>query len=109
MTESEAADLIARYYRRKIGVLMQQAEHWDGKGYPLAVHHRIHAADTYFQVVDLFERMAKWGTDPFKAMADELAREPVYPLGAYPPSREMFERYYDPRSAAFAPQTAKSA
>ena len=100
--EREIADLITRYYRRKIGILMQQAEHWDAKGFPIAVHYRLHAADTYYQVVHLFERMAEGNGNPFEEMASDLSREPIKPLGKYPPSKEMHDKYRDPRSSAFA-------
>lgn len=78
------AALIARYYRAEIGRLMGHAEHWHANGKPLAVHHRINKANAYFQVVHLME-----GEDPFGTMERELARPPMKPPGAYPPSREI--------------------
>lgn len=93
--ERDLSALVARYYRAEIGRLMQQAEHWAKNGQPLAVHHRLCKAEAYFQIVALFERHAARGENPFAEMREELARPPIYPPGAYPPSVEL-HRYRDP-------------
>lgn len=88
--EREAAALVAAYYRREIGVLMQQAQHWADNGKPLAVHHRVMKADHDFQIVALMERdPAKGWKPPFDEMRESLARPTVYPEGPYPPSAEL--------------------
>lgn len=91
------AKLIADFYRHEIGVLMHQAEHWRVRGKPLAVHHRLHKADSYYQIVVLFEAFAscKSDDDPFLRMRAEIDRAPIYPPGEYPPSAEL-NRYRDP-------------
>lgn len=103
--ERELADLIARYYRREIGRLMQQAEHWARENYPLAVHHRVHSADAYFQIVAICERFAEWGENPFQKMREELSREPIKPPGRYPPTAEI-HAYREP---AFVIEKLKTA
>lgn len=88
--ERECADLIARYYRREIGRLMHQAEHWAENGKPLATHHRLHKADSYFQIVSLMERdPAKGWKLPFDEIRHQLARQPLNPPGTYPPTAEL--------------------
>jgi hypothetical protein len=87
--ERDLAALIAKYYRREIGTVMQQAEHWAKENYPLAVHHRVMKADSYFQFVALCERFAEWGENPFEKMRHDLAREPMKPPGTYPPTAEI--------------------
>lgn len=101
--EHECADLIARYFRREIGRLMHQAEHWAENGKPLATHDRLHKADAYFQIVALMEREpAKGWKPPFDEIRDHLARQPINPPGAYPPSADL-HRYRDaPYVAALA-------
>jgi len=94
--QRELADLIAAYYRREIGVLMHQAEHWQRENFPLAVQDRLQSADTYFQVVVLFERFAQWNKNPFDKMREEMARPPFRPPGPYPPTPDL-HRYRDPR------------
>jgi hypothetical protein len=99
--ERENAKLIVDYYRCKIGRLMQHAQHWHEEGqHPLAVHHRVMGADTYYQVVALFGRMDAHGQNPFDQMRTELGwkftREN---LGAYPPSLEL-HAYRDVRHVA---------
>ncbi len=90
------ADLIARYYRREIGRLMQQAEHWAANGAPLAVHHRVTLADAYFQIVALMERDQNQGwPSPFQTMRDDLSRDDIKAPGAYPPSAKI-HRFRDP-------------
>lgn len=106
--ERELADLIARYYRREIGRLMQQAEHWARENFPLAVHHRVLAADQYFQVVALCERFAQWNENPFQVMREEVAREPIYPPGQYPPSLEI-NAYREPAFVVEKLMTASKA
>jgi hypothetical protein len=89
--EREHAALIVDYYRCAIGRKMQQAQHWHEEGkHPLAVHHRVMGADSYFQIVVLFERMDQHGQNPFETMRRELN----YPftrkdLSTYPPSAEI--------------------
>lgn len=98
--EREHADLIARYYRRQIGISMQQAEHWAANGAPLAVHHRLMGSDSDYQIVVLFEHMTDpRRRNPFEQMRDELARSTVYPEGKYPPSADL-NRYRDPTFVA---------
>lgn len=95
--ERECAALLAAYCRREIGRLMQQAEHWAENGKPLAVHHRLMKADDYYQIVSLMERdPAKGWRLPFDEIRRELARDPIKPPGAYPPSAALY-RYRDPR------------
>ena len=99
-TEAECARLLAAYLHREIGRLMQQAEHWSENGAPAAVHHRIMKADSYFQIICLMERdPAKGWKLPFDEIRDKLEREPMKPLGAYPPSKELY-RYRDPSFVA---------
>lgn len=88
-TERELADLIERYYRRKIGIEMQQAEHWADRNFPLAVHHRVIAADNNYQIVAMCERFRTFNENPFDAMRRELERPPIKPLGTYPPSERL--------------------
>jgi hypothetical protein len=82
---------------RRLGLLMQQAEHWAENGKPLAVHHRLQKSDAYFQIVALFERhmRGEWG-DSFDYMALHMDRAQVKPHGAYPCSAEL-HRYNDVR------------
>lgn len=88
--ERECADLIARYYRREIGELMHQAAHWAEIGKPFATHHRLHKADSYFQIVSLMERdPAKGWKLPFDEIRHRLARQPLNPPGTYPPTAEL--------------------
>lgn len=107
-SERELSDLIAAYYRREIGTLMQQAEHWAKENYPLAVHHRVCKADSYFQIVNICERFAKWGENPFVKMRETLAREPIYPPGTYPPTPEINE-YRHPKFVVEKLKTAPKA
>ena len=99
MTEDQTATLIAEYFRREIGRLMQQAEHWASHDKPFAVHHRVTKADAYFQVVALFERHGKFDQDVFEIMRAELASPEIKPPGAYPPSAAM-NRYRNPAYVA---------
>jgi hypothetical protein len=95
--ERELAALIAQYYRREIGVLMHQAQHWSENGKPLAVHHRVMAADNMYQIVSLMERdVSKGWTPPFDTMRSDLARENKFADGVYPPTMEL-HRYRDCR------------
>lgn len=92
---TELAALVARYYRQEIGRLMHQAEHWAANDKPLAVLHRIHKADAYYQVVALMERdPLKGWPSPFTTMAAELSKPPA-DRGTYPPGQEI-QRYADP-------------
>lgn len=98
--ERECADLIARYYRREIGELMHQAEHWAENGKPLATHHRLHMADSYFQIVSLMERdPAKGWKLPFDEIRDRLSESPINQPGSYPLSA-VLHRFRDPRHVA---------
>jgi hypothetical protein len=102
-TLEEASQLLHDFYLREIGRLMQQAEHWAQNGKPLAVHHRIMDADAYFQVVVQFDparRKLGFG-EPFANMADELSRQPIKPLGPYPPS-PVLHNYRNPLFVASA-------
>lgn len=93
--ERQCAELIANYYRAEIGRLMQQAEHWADNGAPLATHHRINKADSYFQIICLMERdTAKGWKPPFDEIRDQLAKPPMKQAGAYPPSPALY-RYRD--------------
>lgn len=103
--EAEIADLIMNFYRREIGSLMHQAEHWAKENFPLAVHHRVLKADAYYQIVALCERRAAFGESPFEAMRRELARDPIKPPGKYPPDLDI-HAYRDP---AFVVEKLKSA
>ena len=98
--EDELAQLVAAYYRREIGRLMAQAEHWAKNNKPLAVHDRACSADNYFQIVVLMERdVSKGWKRPFDEMRDSLARPPIPEhIGAYPPSAEI-SAYRDPQHA----------
>lgn len=103
--EAECAALIAAYYRREIGTLMQQAEHWAENGKPLAVHHRVMKADDYFQIICLMERdPAKGWKLPFDEIRDALERQPIKGPGAYPPSKDLY-RYRDPAFVVAALQS----
>lgn len=96
MNELELAALTARYYRAEIGRLMQQAEHWMEKGYPLAVNHRVVKADNYFQIVALMEQNPTQGfPSPFETMRASLSIPLALPHGAYPPRAEL-HRFSDP-------------
>lgn len=96
---AELAQLVARYYRREIGRLMHQAEHWAKNDKPLAVHDRVNHADSLFQIVVLMERDPSQGwTPPFDEMRDSLSRPWENHDGAYPPSAEI-SAYRDPRHA----------
>ena len=97
--EMDAAKLMANYLRREIGKLMQQAEHWDKEGVPLAVHHRMHVAEHHHQIICMLEGFG-CGKDknPFQMMREELARPPMKSPGTYPASQEMHDKYYDPRN-----------
>lgn len=92
---SDVAALVVSYFRREIGRLMQQADHWAKNDKPLAVHHRVTKADAYYQVVSLFERHGKFDQNVFDIMRAEIARQDIYPPGSYPPSRDL-HRYRDP-------------
>jgi hypothetical protein len=94
-SEQDLAALIAKFYRHEIGTLMHQAEHWAVNDKPLAVHHRLHKADAYFQIVVLCERFAEWGQNPFDKMAEVIERGHIYPPGTYPASADLY-RYRDP-------------
>lgn len=103
--EAECAALIATYYRREIGTLMQQAEHWAENGKPLAVHHRVMKADDYFQIVCQMERdPAKGWKLPFDEIRDALGRKPIKGPGTYPPSKDLY-RYRDPAFVVAALQS----
>ncbi|KQM92195.1 hypothetical protein ASE70_14870 [Sphingomonas sp. Leaf22] len=103
--EAECAALIAAYYRREIGTLMQQAEHWAENGKPLAVHHRVMKADDYFQIVCQMERdPAKGWKLPFDEIRDALGRKPIKDPGSYPPSKDLY-RYRDPSFVVAALQS----
>jgi len=104
--KAELADLIARYYRAKIGQTMAQAQHWMQNGKPLAVHHRVRSADEMFQTVVLFDpERRKLGWDcPFKIMEDWLKLADKWEQGKYPPSAELHQ-YRDPRFVAAALST----
>ncbi len=104
--EKDLADLTAAYYRREIGRLMQQAEHWKEEGKPLAVHIRLHRADSYYQVVSLMERTTREGKSPFDEMRRTLAR-PEVDVGAYPWTKDMLP-YYEPVGVAAMMQPAAS-
>lgn len=93
--DTQTAALIVAYYRKEIGRLMHQAEHWAANNKPLAVHHRLHKADAYYQIVVLFERMGQHGQNPFDEMRRELARPCINPPGIYPPSTDLY-RYREP-------------
>lgn len=100
--ENALADLIVAYYEREIGRLMQQAEHWAANGAPVAVMHRLHTADAYFQIVCQFRRGLKnFEIRPFDEIRRALARPKLMPLGTYPPSPEL-HRYRDPEFVAAA-------
>lgn len=100
--EAECARLLAAYLRREIGELMRVAEHWAENGVPHIVHHHLIKADSYFQIVCFMEREpAKGCSLPFDQIREELAREPIYPAGKYPPSKELY-RYRDPTFVASA-------
>jgi hypothetical protein len=86
---SDMASLVGAYYRREIGSLMHQAEHWAAKDKPLAVHHRLRKADAYYQVVVLFERHGKHDENVFDIMRGSLARQDIVPPGRYPPSADL--------------------
>lgn len=88
-SERELAALIVTFYRGEIGRLMQQAEHWAANGKPLAVHHRLHKADAYFQIVALFEQFEQWDKNPFDEMKESIERGHIKPLGTYPPSVDL--------------------
>ena len=92
---TEVVDLITAYFRREIGRLMHQAEHWAKHDKPLAVHHRVTKADAYYQVVSLFERHGKFDQDVFAIMRDEVNRQDIFAPGAYPPSAYI-HRYRNP-------------
>lgn len=97
--EGECAALTARYYRREIGILMQQAAHWAEKDHPFAVHHRVNKADNFYQIVSLMERDPEKGRKPpFDEMRSALERSTIYPPGAYPPPADL-HRYRDARFA----------
>ena len=96
--QRETADLIVRYYKNEIARLMHQAEHWAANDKPLAVHHRVLKADSYFQIVCLFERFATWNENPFDKMRSEL-ESPTEKPGTYPPSIEL-NRYREPEFVA---------
>ncbi|WP_257164641.1 hypothetical protein [Bradyrhizobium sp. SRS-191] len=96
--ENAHAQLIATYFRREIGSLMQQAEHWAANGKPFAAHHRVTKADNYYQVVALFERHGLWNENTFDNIAADLARPDIKPPGAYPPAPAL-DRYRDPAYA----------
>ena len=88
--EDEHAALIVDHYRCAIGRLMQQAQHWHEEGkHPLAVHHRVMKADSYYQIVALF------GRDGNRATGFEQIRHALNmpitrkDLGTYPPSPEL--------------------
>lgn len=103
--EAECAALIATYYRREIGTLMQQAEHWAENGKPLAVHHRVMKADDYFQIVCQMERdPAKGWKLPFDEIRDALGRKLIKDPGTYPPSKDLY-RYRDPSFVVAALQS----
>ncbi|MGJ5163208.1 hypothetical protein [Bradyrhizobium sp. HKCCYLR1051] len=97
--ENAHAALIVSYFRREIGSLMQQAEHWAANGKPFATHHRVTKADNYYQVVALFERHGLFSQNIFDDMAAALARPEIKPPGAYPPAPAL-DRYRDPAFAA---------
>lgn len=93
--ERDLASLIAAYYRQEIGCSMQQAEHWAKENFPLAVHHRVRAADSNYQIVALCERFATWNENPFDAMRRAIDRGLLKPAGTYPPTAEI-HAYRDP-------------
>jgi hypothetical protein len=96
MVERECAALLAAYIRKEIGILMHQAEHWAANGKPLAVHHRLMKADSYFQILVLMERGPGKGWKlPFDEIRASLARPEINPPGAYPPSKDLY-RFRDP-------------
>lgn len=92
------AKLITDYFNREISTLMHQADHWAKEGKPLAVHHRLATADSYFQVVTLFDLATKNSDryDPFEQMRKVLEAPRVGPEGKYPPPRHL-SKFYDPR------------
>lgn len=100
------AALIAKYYRAEIGEAMRQAKHWASEEhhYPLAVHCRVNAADSYFQIVALCERFERWNENPFETMLKSLNRGPFFAPGGYPPSPEI-HRYRDARFVVEALKT----
>ena len=97
LSRKSHAKIIHEFYKREIGRLMQQAEHWAENGKPHAVHHRIRKADAYFQVVVLFDpaRRDLGFDEPFLQMERAIASAPVKPDGTYPPSAEL-ARYASP-------------
>lgn len=97
--ETEHAEMIARYFRREIGRLMQQAEHWAANGKPLAVHHRVVKADNYFQVVALFERHGRFGQNVFDIIRTYLETQDIKAPGRWPPDPAL-DRYRDPAFVA---------
>lgn len=99
MNKDQIATLIADYFRREIGRLMQQAEHWAAHDRPFAAHHRVMKADAYYQVVSLFGRHGKFEQDTFEIMQVELGAPEIKPPGVYPPSAEL-SRYRDPAYVA---------
>lgn len=99
---AELAKMIHDYYMAKIGTMMHQAEHWAAadREHPKAVHHRLYAADDYFQVANMFDpaRLKLGWKSPWEEMEREMST-PFFKTqerGAYPPSVEL-HRYRDPR------------
>lgn len=95
--KEKLADLIHRYCMGQIGQMMHQAEHWRQNDKPLAVHHRVRAADELFQVANLFDpKQRDLGFDcPFRRMDDWLKVAERFDMGIYPPSVEL-HKFRDP-------------
>lgn len=96
---AKLAKLTFNFYTRRLGELMHQAEHWamPEHEYPLAVHHRVMAADECFQAIVAFDpdRHHSHG-EVFANMEAALVRDPINQPGAYPPSPEL-HLYRGPR------------
>lgn len=97
------AQLIHDYHISLIRQMMAQAQHWHEteKRAPLAVHYRVMASDTYFQVANLFDpaQRALGFDSPWERMEQHLATAGQWATGTYPPSPEL-HAYRDVEYAA---------
>lgn len=98
-TEMRIVQLLTDYYQKEIGVLMHQAEHWAEHGKPLAVHHRVMAADQVYQIVALMKRCMEHKDDPFGELRRYIGMKDINPPGSYPPKPEIHQ-YRDVRFVA---------
>lgn len=98
---SEMQKLIHGYWMWKVRQMMDQAQHWLDEGsHPLAVHHRVMAAESYYQVAVLFDpaRQGRGFDPPLQEMAREMANPNFQYLdAAWPPTLAL----HDYRSAEF--------